>query len=123
MMAIHDDKFQKDLKKFWKGSLKNLKIWQKEAAKLTRKGEKELTLAAKVGRAHLDVLNNKRKRDQVYQQIGERVVDLNQKGKVSPPELDSLISRASDFSKKIHSKEAALKKARSTTNRRKAKQD
>jgi len=117
-MAISEKQLQKDIKRIWVRTQKQLKALGKEAVVLAHKGEQEVVRAAKMGRIQIDVLNIKRKQDRIHQEIGRRIVALSRKGKLELPSIKTQVERSVKLSRQIRSREINLKKARKPSSKK-----
>jgi len=106
---------QKEIKKIWGDTKKNLLRLGQETVKLAKKGEREIIRASRIGRIQLDILGIKRRREILHQQIGAKVVALDKEGKVDIGGLKPLCKKALELDRQIEkkTKEAAkIKKAK-----------
>ena len=107
---------QEELKKFWEQTKINLAKLAKETRKLAQKGEKEVIRVSKVGKLHLDVLGLKKKRDNLAQQIGEKIIELDSENKIELTELKPLCDKVRTLDGQIQKKKATasrIKKSKS----------
>ncbi len=96
---------QKEIKKIWDRTKKNLLKLGQETVKLAKKGEKEIVRASKIGRLQLDILGIKRKREILCRQIGAKVVVLDAEGKIDVGGLKALCNQVRGLDSQIKKKE------------------
>ena len=95
---------QKEIKKIWGDTKKNLLRLGQETVKLARKGEKEIIRASKIGKIQLDILGIKRRREILHQQIGAKVVALDKEGKIDIGGLKPLCKKVLELDLQIKKK-------------------
>ena len=105
MVKVKELDIQKEIKKIWDQTKKNLLKLSQETVKLAKKGEKEIVRASKIGKLQLDILGIKRKREILCRQIGMKVVALDTKGKIDVSELKSFCNQVRGLDSQIKKKE------------------
>jgi len=110
-------KKKEKIEKLWKQAKQSLSKLSQETIKLAKKGEKEIVRATKVGKIHLEILNLKRKKDTLYQQIGEKVVVLQRENKIDAPGLKTFCSKVDSLEGQIKSKKSAASKIKKSKSR------
>jgi len=110
-------KKKEKIEKLWKQAKQSLSRLSQESIKLAKRGEKEIVRATKIGKIHLEILNLKRKRDSLYQQIGEKVVVLQRENKIDAPGLKTFCSKVDSLESQIKSKKATVSKIKKPKSR------
>jgi len=111
-----NEKKKEKIEKLWKQAKQSLSKLSQESIKLAKRGEKEIVRATKIGKIHLEILNLKRKKDGLCQQIGEKVVVLQRENKIDSPGLKTFCSKVDSLESQIKSKKAVaseIKKSKS----------
>ena len=105
-------KRKEEIEKLWKQAKKSLLKLSHETVKLAQKGEEEIVRASRLGKLHLEMLNLKRKKDSLCQQIGEKVVELQKENKidVGVGGLKTFCSKVDSLEGQIRTKKAAVSK-------------
>jgi len=110
-------KKKEKIEKLWKQAKQSLSRLSQESIKLAKRGEKEIVRATKIGKIHLEILNLKRKRDSLYQQIGEKVIVLQRENKIDAPGLKTFCSKVDSLESQIKSKKATVSKIKKPKSR------
>lgn len=110
-------KKKEKIENLWKQAKQSLSRLSQESIKLAKRGEKEIVRATKIGKIHLEILNLKRKKDTLYQQIGEKVVVLQRENKIDAPGLKTFCSKVDSLESQIKSKKAAASKIKKSKSR------
>ena len=110
-------KKKEKIEKLWKQAKQSLSRLSQESIKLAKRGEKEIVRATKVGKIHLEILNLKRKKDTLYQQIGEKVAVLQRENKIDAPGLKTFCSKVDSLESQIKSKKATVSKIKKSKSR------
>jgi len=111
------EKKKEKIERLWKQAKQSLSKLSQESIKLAKRGEKEIVRATKIGRIHLEILNLKRKKDSLYQQIGEKVVELQRENKIDAPGLKIFCSKVDSLEGQIRTKKAAASKIKKSKSR------
>ena len=104
------EKKKEKIERLWKQAKQSLLKLSQESIKLAKRGEKEIVRATKIGKIHLEILNLKRKKDSLYQQIGEKVVELQRENKIDAPGLKTFCSKVDSLEGQIKTKKATASK-------------
>ena len=110
-------KKKEKIERLWKQAKQSLSKLSQESIKLAKRGEKEIVRATKIGKIHLEILNLKRKKDSLYQQIGEKVVELQRENKIDAPGLKTFCSKVDSLEDQIKTKKAAASKIKKPKSR------
>ncbi len=117
---IQKNKKKKEkIEKLWKQAKQSLSKLSRETIKLAKRGEKEVVRATKIGKIHLEILNLKRKKDSLYQQIGEKAAELQRENKIDAPGLKAFCSKVDGLEGQIETKKAAASKIKKSKFRQK----
>ena len=101
---------QKEIKKIWDQTKKNLLKLSQETVNLVKRGEKEVVRASKIGKLQLDILGIKRKREILCRQIGMKVVALDTQDKIDVSELKPSCGQVRGLDSQIRKKEQEVAK-------------
>ena len=110
-------KNKEKIDKLWKQAKQSLSKLSQESIKLAKKGEKEIVRATKVGKIHLEILNLKRKKDTLYQEIGKKVIELQRENKIDAPGLKTFYTKVNSLESQIKTKKAAASKIKKPKSR------
>jgi len=110
-------KKKEKIERLWKQAKQSLSKLSQESIRLAKRGEKEIVRATKVGKIHLEILNLKRKKDSLYQQIGKKVVELQRENKIDTPGLKIFCSKVDSLESQIKTKKTAASKIKKSKSR------
>ena len=82
----------------------------RDTAKLAKRGEEEVVRASKIGKLKLEVMGLERNKGLLYQKIGEKTIDLCNKGKIEEATLKPLCNQIYKLDSQIKKKQAEIKK-------------
>jgi len=105
------------IERLWKQAKQSLSKLSQESIRLAKRGEKEIVRATKIGKIHLEILNLKRKKDSLYQQIGKKVVELQRENKMDAPGLKIFCSKVDSLEGQIRTKKVAASKIKKSKSR------
>ncbi len=108
---------REEIEKLWKQAKKSLSKLSQETVKLAQKGEEEIVRASRLGKLHLEMLNLKRKKDSLCQQIGEKVVELQKENKINVGGLKTFCSKVDSLESQIRTKKSAVSKIKKSKSR------
>ena len=99
-MDSQDKNHQKVLE-IWEKTKDALKKLGHETAVYAEKGAKEVAKATKAGKMKVEILAQKKKRDNIYRQIGQKVWDMVKSEKLSEPSLKVLAKQVDTINEQI----------------------
>jgi hypothetical protein len=104
--------FQKETRKILEQTKKNLLKFSQDTLKLAKKAEKEVGRVSKIGRLHLDILGMRKKRENLCQEIGEKIIGLDSSGKIDLVDVKPLCVKVRGLDNRIKKKKAEVERVK-----------
>ena len=103
-------KLKKEVKALLKKTQGTFKRMGEDTAVFAKRGEKELSRLAKIGKAEMDILNLTIRKNQLFYRIGQKVYNLDSKGKLTTKNLKKLCQEIGNVEKNVKSKKRSMAK-------------
>lgn len=93
-MAKKKKDMQQDLKELFEKSKKRLQLLAKDAKTWMKKGEVEISRLSKMGRIELDIVNLNIKKEQLFRNIGKKIVEGGLEGQIDNASVKDMCNKA-----------------------------
>ena len=100
-------KKQIDMEKITK---RNLRKMGDDAGVFAKRGEKELSRIAKIGKAEINIVGLNIKKNQLYYELGKKVYGLNARGKLNTKTLKKLCDTIGRIEKDLKARKRSVAK-------------
>ncbi len=105
-MAKKKQDMQKDLKELFDKSKERLQLLAKDAKVWMKKGEVEISRLSEMGKLEFDIVNINIKKEQLYRNIGRKIVEDGLEGQIDDASVKDMCGQAKtlmdEYKKKNH---------------------
>lgn len=105
-MAKKKQDMQKDLKEIFEKSKARLQLLAKDAKVWMKKGEVEISRLSEMGKLEFDIVNLNIKKEQLFRNIGRKIVEDGLEGQIDDASVKDMCSQAKtlidEYKKKNH---------------------